>query len=58
MLKKSILSVLSRNASQAAPAAVAPMRSLSAMETAAVAGGPDYDHDVRPLAVIVPQSGK
>lgn len=54
MLKKSILSALSGTfSSNTAPAATAPMRKLSAVEIAAVAGGPDYDHDVRPLTVIV-----
>ena len=51
MLKKSINSVLSKAFSfNAAPAAAAPMRSLSAAEIATVAGGPDYDHDVVPFA--------
>lgn len=57
MLKNSILSVLSGTfSSNTAPAAVTAMRSLSAVETAAVAGGPDYDHDVRPLAFAAPVS--
>jgi hypothetical protein len=55
MLKKSILSVLSGTfSSNNAPAAAATMRSLSAAEISAVAGGPDYDHDVRPLTFAAP----
>ncbi|CAN7292020.1 hypothetical protein LJR289_001401 [Pseudoduganella sp. LjRoot289] len=52
MLNKSILSKLvgtfSAGNAQVAPA---PMRKLSAMEIAAVAGGPDHPHDPIPLAL-------
>lgn len=59
MLKKSINSVLSDVfSSNTAPAAAAPMRSLSAAEVASVAGGPDYDHDVVPFANAAPVSTK
>jgi hypothetical protein len=49
---KSIFSVLSNAFSNtAAPAAAAPMRSLSAAEVASVAGAPEIGHDGFPLAV-------
>lgn len=52
MQKKSLLSILVNPFTQAAAAPAMPMRELSATETAAVAGGPELDHD--PLRMIAP----
>lgn len=51
MQKKSLLSILVTPFTQAAAAPAMPMRELSASEAAAVAGGPELDHD--PMRMII-----
>lgn len=50
MLKAIIATLTQTNAAPAAPA----IRVLSASEVAAVAGGPEVGHDVKPMALITP----
>ena len=50
MLKAIIANLTQTNAAPAAPA----IRVLSATEVAAVAGGPEMGHDVKPNALIAP----
>lgn len=56
MLKKSIFTALSNTVVSPAAPAVAPMRHLNAIEVAAVAGGPEVEHEpvIVPLVAVVP----